>query len=59
MKRSTTHNTRITASRRPAPLLFDSCRCGIGRTLVCLTCQRWLRHHRVVVKRHAEIGGSQ
>lgn len=53
------NNAGTKPTQRPHPLQFDTCRCGIGRSMACLTCQRWLRHHRVVVKRHAEIGGSQ
>jgi hypothetical protein len=44
---------------RVRPLLFDCCRCGLGRTLVCLACQRWLRHYRQVTERRAAFGGSQ
>lgn len=41
-----------------AALLFDCCRCGIGRTLACLTCQRWLRHRRIVAERRAAWGAQ-
>lgn len=57
MKRTTT--TGAATGRRPGALMYGCCRCGIGRSMACLRCQRWLRHHRVFVKRRSEIGGSQ
>lgn len=53
------NNAGSKPAQRPHPLQFDTCRCGIGRSMACLTCQRWARHPCVVVKRHAEIGGSK
>lgn len=51
-------------NRRPAkpnparlhPLLFDCCRCGIGREMACLMCKRWQRLHRTVAQRRAAWG---
>jgi hypothetical protein len=57
MKRTTTATSTATG-RRPGPLMYDCCRCGIGRTLVCLTCQRWLRHQRIVAARRAAWGAQ-
>ena len=34
-------------------LLFDACNCGINGP-VCLTCQRWVKHYRMVKRRRAE-----
>lgn len=49
----TTPTTTPIPQQRPHPLLFDPCRCGIGRSMACLTCQRWLRLHRIVAARRA------
>lgn len=42
---------RKSAERRPHYLLFDTCRCGHGRSGVCLACLRWARHYAAVQER--------
>jgi len=41
-----------------SPLLFDCCRCGIGRAMACLTCKRFERIARAAAQRRAEWGGA-
>lgn len=36
---------------RPHALLFDCCRCGPGKFMVCATCRRWACHQGMVTKR--------
>lgn len=40
---------RAPTTAKPAPLLFDCCRCRSTGT--CMACLRWLRQYRVVTNR--------
>jgi len=54
MKCTTT--TGIKPARRPHPLQYDCCRCGIGRTMACLTCRRWARFGEALAQRNQARG---
>lgn len=53
---TTTTGTGTAPIRRPGPLMYDCCRCGIGRTLFCLHCRRWVRFGEALAQRNQARG---
>lgn len=43
-------------TERAHPLLFDCCRCGVGRVMACLYCKRWANHQSIVEQRRRAWG---
>lgn len=56
MKRLPATTTAPPAAARLSPLSFDCCRCGIGRTMACLSCKRFARFGLTVAQRRAAWG---
>jgi len=50
-KQAATSGQSTGRAERPHSLLFDCCRCGPGKFMVCATCRRWARHFDMVTAR--------